>query len=229
MGMVHVRVTVAGQQSAETAADTFTYLAAPTLTALVPAQGPAGGGTLVTLSGSGFASGRGGTSVRFGSSVATNVSCASATQCTATSPAGMGMVSVVVETATGTSNALPFTYQTGPMAPTVTGLDPSSGPAAGGTLMTITGSGFSPTPGATTISFGGVAAADASCSSATQCTATSPPGIGTVSVRVTVGGQQSADTPADDFTYLPFGPAPRTSAPAAVPPTLAPPSPPVRR
>jgi hypothetical protein len=29
--------------------------------------------------------------------------------------------------------------------------------------------------------------------------------MGTVSVRVTVGGQTSADTSADDFTYVPAG------------------------
>jgi hypothetical protein len=105
--------------------------------------------------------------------------------------------------------------------PALTSLSPNQGPAAGGTVVTISGSGFSTTPGATSVAFGSARASSVSCSSSTQCTATSPPGMGTVGVRVTVGGQTSADTPAGSFTYLPFAPAPRTRtsmpAPAAAP------------
>jgi hypothetical protein len=107
-----------------------------------------------------------------------------------------------------------FTYHSRPV---VTGLNPSVGLAEGGDSVTVSGSGFSTMPGATSITFGGAAAGSVSCPSTTQCTATSPPGIGTVSVLVTVGGQTSADTPADNFTYLPFGPAPRSSGPAVAP------------
>ena len=54
-------------------------------------------------------------------------------------PAGTGTVDVTVTTPMGTSNAVQFTYIP---HPTVTRIDPNSGPAAGGTLITITGSGF---------------------------------------------------------------------------------------
>ncbi|HET9733108.1 MAG TPA: PKD domain-containing protein [Acidimicrobiales bacterium] len=94
-------------------------------------------------------------------------------------------------------------------APTVTGLNPTSGPAAGGTSVTITGTGFSTTAGATTIAFGAHAATGVTCNSTTSCTATSPQGSGTVDVRVTVGGQTSAaNPPGDQFTYQapPAGP-----------------------
>jgi len=47
--------------------------------------------------------------------------------------------------------------------------------------------------------------------SATTCTAVSPPGAGTVSVRVTVNGVQSPDTAADDFRYADAEPPPDPS------------------
>ncbi|MDP9320015.1 MAG: IPT/TIG domain-containing protein [Chloroflexota bacterium] len=95
-----------------------------------------------------------------------------------------------------------FTYIA---APTITALSPTSGSTAGGTLVTITGTGFSTTPGATTVAFG-AAATGVSCSTTTSCTATSPAhAAGTVDVRVTVGAQTSATSVADQFTYLGSG------------------------
>jgi hypothetical protein len=83
-------------------------------------------------------------------------------------------------------------------APAVTGVNPDSGPAAGGTAVTITGSHFT---GATQVSFGGVAAAGYSVDSDTQITATSPPGSGTVDVTVTTAAGTSAANFGDRFTY----------------------------
>ena len=134
------------------------------------------------------------TVVNFGPNVVTDVSCTSSTTCTASSPAGTGTVDVVVETSDGTSNALQFTY----FAPLVlTGVDPISGPASGGTVVTFTGSGFDTTPGGTTFDVDQVPFLDASCSSATRCTALSPPvscAEGTVrfdTIEATAFGQQS--------------------------------------
>ena len=67
---------------------------APTVTSVKPDAGPQGGGTSVTISGSGFAST---TAVRFGSTAATSLTVDSATEITATSPAGTGTVDVTVE------------------------------------------------------------------------------------------------------------------------------------
>ncbi len=78
---------------------------APTVTGISLASGPAGGGTVVTVSGANLTGG----SVAFGSTTATGVSC-TASSCTATSPAGTGTVSVTVTTTGGTSAAQPFTY-----------------------------------------------------------------------------------------------------------------------
>jgi len=85
-------------------------------------------------------------------------------------------------------------------APTVTSITPANGPAAGGTTVTITGTGFS---GATAVDFGATAAASFTVSSGTQISAVSPAGTGTVDVTVTGPSGTSATSSADQFTYLP--------------------------
>ena len=94
-----------------------------------------------------------------------------------------------------TSAALTETI-TGP--PTVTGISPTSGPATGGTAVTITGTSFT---GATSVSFGGAPAMSFTVISATTITATSPAGTGTVDVVVT-NSNASAPSAADRFTYI---------------------------
>ncbi len=80
-------------------------------------------------------------------------------------------------------------------------LDPPSGTA--GTPVTITGSGFNPTPGATTVQFGPYGATDVSCASSTSCTAVAPPntagGSEVVDLTVSTGGMTSNSL---TFTYL---------------------------
>jgi hypothetical protein len=82
---------------------------APTLTALSPASGPAGGGTTVTLTGSGFVTG---TTVTFGGAPASGVTIISSTSMTAMTPARpAGAVNVVVSNPNGTATlAGGFTY-----------------------------------------------------------------------------------------------------------------------
>jgi IPT/TIG domain len=84
--------------------------------------------------------------------------------------------------------------------PAVTGLAPSSGPGAGGTTVTITGTGLA---GATGAAFGGVAAPSFTADSATQVTAVSPPGTGAAGVTVTTPAGTSPETAAGQFTYTP--------------------------
>ena len=57
--------------------------------------------------------------------------------------------------------------------PTVTGISPTSGPVAGGTTVTITGTGFT---GATAVMFGTTGATSYTVVSATSITAVSPAG-----------------------------------------------------
>ncbi|MBK8069204.1 MAG: CSLREA domain-containing protein [Rhodanobacteraceae bacterium] len=83
--------------------------------------------------------------------------------------------------------------------PSIASISPTSGPDTGGTVVTITGSDF--LVGGTSIDFGLIPATGVSCTP-TICTATSPAGSGTVRVRATTVGGTSADTPADDFSYI---------------------------
>lgn len=87
--------------------------------------------------------------------------------------------------------------------PSVTSIAPTSGSSLGGDIVTITGTGFSTVAGATTVAFGANAAVNVTCATTTSCTATSPAGLGAVDVRVTVNGQTSPASAADQFTYVP--------------------------
>jgi hypothetical protein len=111
-----------------------------------------------------------------------------------------------VSTTGGTSaitSADQFTYQAPPATPSVSGVSPNTGPAAGGTSVTISGSNLS----SGTVAFGTTAASGVVCA-ASSCTATAPAGSGTVDVRVSTTGGTSAITSADRFTYqAPIGPA----------------------
>ncbi len=120
-GTVDVTVTSANGTSAATSADHFTYVAAPTVTAVNPASGSSAGGTSVTITGTSFT---GATAVSFGGTSASAFSVNSATSITATSPAGsLGAVNITVTTAAGTSTTSPsdsFTYiATVPGAPII--------------------------------------------------------------------------------------------------------------
>ncbi|MEU4588539.1 IPT/TIG domain-containing protein [Kitasatospora aureofaciens] len=70
--------------------------------------------------------------------------------------------------------------------PVIDSISPASG--ATGSVVTLTGSGFS---GATAVRFGAVAAPSFTVVSDTQITATAPAGSGTVQVTVTTPGGTS--------------------------------------
>jgi subtilase family serine protease len=89
-------------------------------------------------------------------------------------------------------------------SPTVTAISPTTGPAAGGTFVTITGTNLT---GATAVDFGSTPATNVVVDSSTEITATSPAGTGVVDVTVTTSSGTSADTSADQFTYSVSGPA----------------------
>ena len=176
---------------------------APTVTGVSPNTGPAGGGTTVTISSSG------GTfiavsAVAFGSNPAASYTVNSPFQITATSPAGSGTVDVRVTNDVGTSPVTPADQFTYIPTPTVTGVNPNTGPPAGGTSVTITGTNFYffYTTG---VSFGSTPASSFTVISTTQITATSPPGTGTVDVTVTTVTGTSSPSTADRFTYAPVG------------------------
>ncbi len=193
-GGVSIIVTANGQQSLNGNDDDYFYFGDPTITSISPNQGPQG--TVVTIHGTNFMPPPWTNVVDFGQNNFVAATCPSFTECTVVSPPGVGAVDLVLSTQQGPSNTVPFT-----MLPGVTNISPTGGPAAGNTAVTITGTGFNTANGATAVHFGSAAALAVGCASATTCTAVSPPGSGTVSVRVTVSGLQSPDTAADDFTY----------------------------
>lgn len=81
--------------------------------------------------------------------------------------------------------------------PVVSGISPTNGLIAGGTVVTITGSNFL---GATGVTIGGSAATNVIVNSATQITATTPRGVsGPVAVNVTTPGGAGISTVT--FTY----------------------------
>lgn len=101
--------------------------------------------------------------------------------------------------ASGFATSSGTTTQT--VTPSVTALSPTSGSSSGGTSVTITGTGFDTTTANNSVSFGGTAASSFTVNSATQITATSPAGTGTVNVRVTTNSQTSATGSGNQFTF----------------------------
>ncbi|UJB65763.1 IPTL-CTERM sorting domain-containing protein [Acidovorax sp. YS12] len=105
----------------------------------------------------------------------------------------------------GAANADPgtvvFTFtSTSLLAPTVTNLSATSGPAAGGTPVTITGTNFS---GATAVKFGNNDGTSTTVVNSTMITTTAPAGTGTVDVTVTTSNGTSATSANSKFTYVP--------------------------
>jgi DNA-binding beta-propeller fold protein YncE len=147
--------------------------------------------------------------------------------------AGTYTATVTVTDAAGTSTTQVFTGQTMSrngssdavasqsvtIYPTVTSVSPASG--AGGTKVTINGTGFSTTAGRTKVAFGSTSSTSVTCGSTVKCVATAPAGTGTIDITVTVGGQTSPASAADQFTYgATGGPGPFVSS---ISPTSGPP------
>ena len=112
-GTVDVRVTTAGGPSATSSKDHFKYT--PVVEGVSPPNGPVAGGTVVTVTGVGFAPGTGITTFKFGKAKAAIVECESQTSCTVTTPKSkvLGAVAVVATVAKAKGTAAPgqFTYE----------------------------------------------------------------------------------------------------------------------
>jgi PKD repeat protein len=191
-------------------AGAYTYAAVPTFTSIAPLSGTTLGGTAVTITGSGFI---GATTVAIGGIAATGFTIGD-TSITATTPAhAAGAVDIVVTTPNGTATG-PGAYTYGAAPPTFGSIAPSAGLIAGGTTVTITGSGFT---GATGVTFGGTAATGVTVVSDTSITATSPfHSAGVVNVVVTTPGGIATGTNAYTYTTT-AAPTFTSIAPAAGP------------
>jgi hypothetical protein len=208
---VDVTVTTPSGTSAISPSDKYTYngtaVSGPTINSngISPLYGPTSGGTLVTILGTNFTPAAG---VTFGGTAATSINYVNSGELQAVTPAhAAGAVSVVVTTTSGSATAAQaFTYVG---APTITTISPTSGPTSGGTTVTITGSGFG---GATSVTFGSLAATGVTVVSSTEITAITPAqAAGAVPVSLSdIGGSATAG---QQYTYV-AGP------PAAPVPTL---------
>lgn len=200
-GIVDVSVTTPVSTSTTNAGDKFSYLPPPTVTKVKVNKGPASGGTTVTITGTALS---GTTAVSFGANAAGQFTVSSATSIAAVSPAGTsGPVDVSVTTASGSSPSSThdvFKYE----APTVTGLSPSNGPTAGGTSVTVSGSGFAIGAGTTVFEFGKALATAVECISTSSCMLVAPTAkkAGPLDVVAVIGKSKSKKSPpADQFTY----------------------------
>jgi RHS repeat-associated protein len=175
-----IRVTVGG-----VASNTNVYFTvpAPRITVLNPTLGVVG--TQVTITGSGFQATKGTSYIQFNGTTATTTSW-SDTQIIATVPSGAttGPVKVFVNTVSSNAN---FTFQL--PSPVVTGVSPGAGPVS--SQVTITGSGFGATQGASSVQFNNTNAISIQSWSNTQIIATMPMVSSPAPVKVTVGGVAS--------------------------------------
>ncbi len=172
-----------------------------TVSSIVPNSGPLAGGTVVVINGSNFSSATSNIppTVTFGGVAATQVSIINPLQVKAITPAHIaGAVTVQVTAPGGTSADLTNAFTYGTTTFSVSSVSPISGPADGGTTMTITGANFQ---SGASVTIGGLAASSVTVSSSTTIQATTPPhSSGSVSVTVTNTDGQSA-TLSSGFTF----------------------------
>ena len=168
----------------------------PTIAFVSPSSGNIAGGTTAKVIGTGFT---GSTAVTIGGSTVVPTS-VTETSITFTTPAhAAGSTDVAVTTASSSVLTAPsaFTYVTTP-APTVTAISTTSGTFAGGTAVTITGTGFT---GATGVKFGDTPVSTFTVVSSTSITTVTPQhAVGQVSVDVTTAGGNNA--PNTLYTYF---------------------------
>ena len=206
VGADTIAATYAGSSVYATSAGTtaLTVLAPPpgypAIASMSRTSGPTSGGTSVTITGSGFTTVQ---KVSFGTTTARSYVVKSSTQIQAVSPPhAAGTVAVTVTTPDGTSAATPvgnFKFVSPP--PVVISITPSAGVAAGGTTVTVTGSGFL---GTTEVKFGSATGTSITGNATgSRLTVKSPPGnLGTtVDVRVVAPGGESPAVTSDRFTY----------------------------
>ena len=216
-------VTTSGGTSAANIGDDFTYTTSgiiPTVSAVSPESGPTTGGTAITITGTGFATGA---SVKAETPAqpqnpaiaATDVQVISSTEITAVTGGGAfgGTYSLFVTTSGGLSadnSGDHFTYTVAP--PTVSKVSPNTGPTSGGTAITITGTSFNPGyRGSVEVVIGqgqgpgnsAIPATNVKVVSSTEITATTggPALPGTFSLYVTTPNGTSTGNTGDDFTY----------------------------
>jgi len=164
---------IASVESIELTYDDITTL--PTVSSITPDTGPSAGGTAIAIAGTGFLPGR--TSVTIGGAPATSVVVISSTSLTAVTPATSTATDVSTAVVVRVAGSLANLDSAGtPMfnytvSPELTAVSPTSGTAAGGNVITITGKKLS---SATAVRIDGVPVASFTVVSETSIDATVP-------------------------------------------------------
>jgi hypothetical protein len=187
-----VSVAVVTADATGTKANAYTYIPAPVITSITPDGGPVAGGTTVSITGSNFTEV---TSVTFGGTAASGISFISDDHIAVTSPSGAaGTVDVTVTTPYGTGTKTGgFIYFPKPFLGYVV---PNAGPKAGGTPVTIQGTGFIHVE---SVRFDGTVVPYTVISDTSISVVVPAHAPGTVPVEVeTLGGEDSSGT----YTYL---------------------------
>jgi hypothetical protein len=202
-GVVDITVTTDAGTSPTSSADQFTYYGPPTITKVDPNSGRTDQSTSVVITGTGFVDVD---QVRFGAIDAASFTVDSKTQITAASPSNQSASTVhITVRAMGVTNTAAtsdqFQYVAPTPAPTISGVNPTAGPATGGTSVTITGDFFT---GANSVKFGATEAASFTVTDQQHISATSPAHpAGQVHITVTTGGGgPSANGSTDQFTFI---------------------------
>ncbi|TNF31654.1 MAG: hypothetical protein EP329_11995 [Deltaproteobacteria bacterium] len=187
-------VSLTNGNGSDTAAGAYTYEPFVRVYEVIPNFGPTDGGTAITITGEGFTAGA---TVRIGALPAAAVQVVDASTLTAVTPPGSpGLANITVQQA-GLSDTLVggFAYQA-PLSLWV--VTPPQGSQAGGTLVSLVGTGF---PSDARVEFGGRGATHVDVVSPTLITCKTPPGdLGTVDVKVRSTSRGQVLLP-DSFTY----------------------------
>ncbi|MCL4368952.1 MAG: IPT/TIG domain-containing protein [Actinobacteria bacterium] len=175
--------------------DSGGWIPAPVLNSLSISSGTVG--TSVTLNGSEFGSTQGNGYVSFGGTQATTYASWSDTQIQCQVPSGAsGVVQVTVTHDGGTSSGLSFS-----VVPNITGRSPTSGTV--GTSVTLSGSAFGGTQGASYVSFGSTQATSYTSWADGQIVVAVPAGAsGALEITVTTAGGTSAGVAFSVVPYL---------------------------
>lgn len=205
MAETPVDVTVSGTTGSATKTGAFTYSNTapanpPTVSSLDVTQGPAAGGTRVTVTGTNLT---GATSITVGGTAAPLGTITSTTVAFTTPAKTAGTYSVAVTTPGGTATLeSAYTYLAAPTL-LASPLSRTTGSTEGGQTVTISGANLADT---SSVTFGGSAAKISSASSS-QVVVTTPRRLSAGAVRVVVTTPGGSVTAATQFTY---------SAPATV-------------
>ncbi|MFA4861033.1 IPT/TIG domain-containing protein [Methanoregula sp.] len=173
----------------------------PELTNISPSSGSVAGGTAVTITGSGFT---GITNVQFGENSATGLNVINNWELTIlTPPSSDGIVAVSVSNPAGTGRssgaATMFHYEV--PVPKLTGISPPAGSMDGGTVVTLTGSGFN---GTRSVLLGGKPVTVLNIVNDSQLTILTPPSsLGSFPISITNAyGEGGSLGPSTLFQYV---------------------------